>query len=416
MSNRPRRRLLWEWRRWAVIAEYAAYDWRIPDIQTRQDEERWIRTEFRLIQRELLQLPSGKGTDDGLVNIQARNRLDRLNLLENGFPDDFPNSPIRHELIDDFEAAARLFYDALDRLKPLKRVCRQRFDWASWADRAFTDGLWRRPTGKPDPTLFMLEAREEWADYTAPMQWVAKAVAGQGHCLHQHAEAYGPIHAAQTCLQNRSRLSRSLFLPKELLGYWMRVHPQWLDKLKDAEILFLLAANEARQAGECLVALAQAMREESEAAGIDPEDEKALEQLRGRIAAWERQERHYCAGKLATAKEWLLLGDKEAQKQEAKADSHKAVSAGGGRHPKKSVGIQKLADSLRKERGATASPNALFNLAAARCLADGAIEISGYRITLTPDGKLVSHAADGSPDRQPVDSEAWRKNYLGRKR
>lgn len=414
MSNRQRRRWLWAKRRRAVIAEYAAKHWPIPEIPTLRDEERWIREEFRLIQREPLRLSGGKTKDMGLVTIQTRNLPDRFNLLEYGFPVELPDSPIRHELAEDFDAAERVFHDALDRLKPLKRVCRRRFNWAEWAERAFDDGLGRRPAGKPDPALFMLEVREEWADYTAPLQWVAQAITGQDHCLHQHAEEYGPIHAAHVCLQNRAWLPRSPYLPADLLRRGVRVHPQWLERLTDAEILYLLAANEARQAAENLVELTQAIKEEAETAGIDPEDEPALNRLRGRIAAWERRESRFYRHRLADARELLAQGDKETVAAREKKTREGWVK--GGSHPKKSVGIQKLADSLRKERGSGASPNALFKLAEARCFADKTIEISGYRITLTPDGKLVSHAADGSPDRQPVDSETWRKNYLGPKR
>lgn len=291
MSNRARRSLLRLWRQHAVIADLAATDRDIPEhFRTMKEMNRWWRFEFMAIWREPLRFPGSILADSGLIRIQARNRPEYFNLLKYSFPVERPDLPLWSDLREDFEAAERVFNDAQDWLEPHKKLCRRRFDWDRWADRAFIDGFGGR-TGKPDPVMFILEAHQEDAEYVARLQKAARAFnQSVGFCLHQHTSRYGPIYAARLCLRKLD------------------------DRLTDLQILSLMAMYAAHRAGETMLELAQRIQQEGNAADVDRYDQ-AREYLRVWIEPWARQEHRYFTQQLAEARELLALANKEAAKE-----------------------------------------------------------------------------------------------------
>jgi hypothetical protein len=334
MSNRARRRLLWEWRLRAIVAAGISPS----DTIERMDAwNRWRRDAFRSIWRAPLRQPGGT-----LATIQYRNGPAGFHLLNRPFPDAPRYSPIWPEILEPFEASRRILFEAVNRLQ---RVIKS-------------------------PTL----------------QRAARAIGGVDRCLRQHSKEYGPAHAARLCLRGAH-----------------------IDRLADCELVALMAANRARLAAENLAELARAIQEEAGAAGIDAENhENAFEHVRARRAAWERQNDRYARVLLADARELLALADLEAKKEAAAEDSHQATSAKGGRKPKGSKGLRKLAAKLQKERPES-SDQRIFDLAVDRCNADGSIEIQGYTVTTNSDGKLLSTDPEGQPDGRPVGFSGWRK-------
>lgn len=136
MSNRPRRRLLREWRMLALVLEDAAPP--DPDsIQTLEEWNRLHRDAFRFLWREPLRFPNNIRPDAGLINMQARNRPEFFNPLAG---DPVPERPEHHrehgrlnDLWDKTEAAIK---SALDYLEPVRRITRARF--APWFDEVET--------------------------------------------------------------------------------------------------------------------------------------------------------------------------------------------------------------------------------------------------------------------------------------
>lgn len=124
MSNRPRRRLLREWRMRALVR---AGDSSPDTIQSMEEWNRWHRDAFRFLWREPLRFPNNIRPDAGLINIQARNRPELFNPLADHLPE-----PPAHlleswdlkELWGRIEAAKD---SALHYLAPARTITRPRF-------------------------------------------------------------------------------------------------------------------------------------------------------------------------------------------------------------------------------------------------------------------------------------------------
>ena len=127
MSNRPRRRLLREWRMHALVREDAAP----PDPDSIQSLEEWNRLHrdaFRFLWREPLRFPNNIRPDAGLINMQARNRPEFFNPLAD---DPIPERPEHHRehgrLNGLWDKTEEAIYSALDYLAPAQRITRARY-------------------------------------------------------------------------------------------------------------------------------------------------------------------------------------------------------------------------------------------------------------------------------------------------
>lgn len=127
MSNRPRRRLLREWRMLALVLNDAAP----PDPDSIQSLEEWNRLHrdaFRFLWREPLRFPNNIRQDAWLINIQARNQPEFFNPLAG---DSAPERPEHHRengrLNDLWDKTEEAIYSALDYLEPARRITRALF-------------------------------------------------------------------------------------------------------------------------------------------------------------------------------------------------------------------------------------------------------------------------------------------------
>lgn len=370
MSNRARRR----WLRASRLKALATVRERVPDtIESLEDWNRWRWMAFKSRWREPLRFPDNNRPDPGLINIQIRNQPGQYHPLRDAIPKRPKHLKECGNTTDPlflWQQAEEAISGALDCLESARRVFAPRFDWMGWADARAHPTHPNRPRDRQDP-----DPAADWVDffedYPAGFYRAFRRLVPGMMFVHQYVEQRIPGY------RDYGEATRNV--PGIDCGK---------EKISEAQLYALLTL------ATCWWAL------------------DALQDLPEEPEQWPRWHLDYIAGLNHDVERWLA----EAYRlEQAAADSHKAHSVKGGGRPKKSTGIGKLADALREERPGS-SARALFDLAIASCATDGAIEVDGYRITATADGKLLSKTAAGTPDKQPVDFDAWRKNYLGRKR
>lgn len=331
MSNRPRRRLLREWRTRALVWAGDAP----PDtIQTLEDWNRWHRDAFQFLWREPLRFPDNIRPDSGLINIQARNKPAPFNPLFDSMPGrpdhlaEFGNSNAPRFLWENTEAAMS---DALGYLEPARRITRRRF--IPWADCA-----------------------EEIEDYPARFYLALKKLRTGFLAIDQYGGRKSPW------FPDHASAARNVFGLDE--------------RITESELSALLALAACWWALDGLLDL-------SEVPEQWPRWE--LDHIAGLIQDAERW--------LAEAYRLEQSDAQQAAIRDAwSADSHREKSAKGGKAPKGSEGVRLLALALREEKP-SASAEALFRAAHSRAphhMADGYTidaNTEDQLVSIGPDGE-----------------------------
>lgn len=355
MSNRPRRRLLREWRTRALVRAGASS----PDtIQSMEDWNRWQRDAFRFLWREPLRFPNNIRPDAGLINIQGRNRPELFNPLADPVPER-PEHLEDGRLLELWGQIEAAIDSALNYLEAARRITRPRF--SPW----FGDVQ----TIEDYPARFYRGFRKLRAGMTA---------------VHQYGDdgnPWFPDHgsAARNILNLDKRITESeLYALQVLAACWWA-----LDDLRRLP---------------------------------DTWSRDDLDYITGKVQDAERWLAEAYRLKQSDAKQAATRSEADADKAAIRdawaADSHRGKSAKGGKAAKGSEGVRFLALALRDEKPG-ASAGALFLAALSRC---GTPRTAGaYTITANTEDQLVSTGPDGEPDGLPVGLAGWRK-ILRRKR
>ncbi len=370
MSNRPRRRLLREWRMLALVLNDAAP----PDPDSIQSLEEWNRLHrdaFRFLWREPLRFPNNIRPDAGLINIQARNMPEPFNPLTDSVPErpehlrEFGNSNDPPFLWEKTEEA---IYSALGFLEPARTITRARF--APWFDEV-----------------------ETIEDYPARFYRAFRKLRTGMGAVHQYGDDGNPW------FRDHGSAARNILNLDQWTAKSWPYRP--IERITEPELYALLA----------LAACWWALRE-----------------LRRLPETWSRDDLDYIAGKVRDAERWLAEAYRLNESHEKQAairaeaatekaailgawadDSHRAKSANGGKAEKGSRGVRLLALALRDETP-SASAERLFRAALARAAKDNeSLMAAGYTIAATTDDQLVSTDPNGKPDGLPVSLSGWRK-------
>lgn len=366
MSNRPRRRLLREWRMLALVLNDAAP----PDPDSIQSLEEWNRLHrdaFRFLWREPLRFPNNIRPDAGLINMQARNRPEFFNPLAG---DPIPERPEHHRehgrLNDLWDKTEEAIYSALDYLAPAQRITRARYI-PDYGDMCFFEDY---------PAHFYRGFRKLRTGMTA---------------VHQYGDSRNPW------FRDHGRAVRNILNLDEWITKSWPHRP--IKRITEPELYALLVL------AACWW---------------------ALHELLNLPKSWTRDDLDYIAGKLQDAERWLAEAYRLNESHEKQAairaeattekaailgawadDSHRAKSANGGKAEKGSRGVRLLARKMRDETP-SASAETLFRAALARAAKDEPLMAGGYTITANTDAKLVSIGPDSKPDGRAVDFGGWR--------
>lgn len=365
MSNRPRRRLLREWR---IMAFARHEDYSPPDsIQTLKEWNRWHRA--RLLWREPLRFPHNIRPDAGLINMQARNQPEAFNPLSGDPTPDRPEHHLEHGRLNGlWDKTEGAIGSALHYLEPARTITRPRFI-PDYGDMYFFE------------------------DYPARFyRCFRKLRTGMG-VVHQYGDDGSPW------FPDHGTAIRNILGPDE--------------RITEPELYALLSL------AACWWALCELGRLPETWSHDD------LDYITRKIHHADRWLAEAYRLKQADAREATVRAEEDTKKAAIRdawaADSHREKSAKGGKAPKGSEGVRLLALALREEK-TSASATALFQAALSRCgskdnavLADLRRLTGGHTITANTEAQLVSTGPDGEPDGLPVGLAGWRK-ILRRKR
>ncbi len=306
MSNRARRKYLFRQRLRAGVHAGTLPN----DLESLGD----VRHAFRAIRRPPLRMPNLESMDN-LGDIQSMNSRpdDDFDLLD----DDLD---LLHEGLHDFigwedymeaiEKTTQAFNAAREILDPLRRVIRWKFNWRdpSWWDDGYLD---------------------EVVDYIAPIRRTAREIWYKAYSITKHLRGDDDLCLASWWLPSTSTHRH---------GRWPVWPPFDLspDRVPDYAALAIVAMHQAFLASMAFQKIVCTLDEEAQLAGIDPEDDKGVSQMRERMSNYERGEARYAYSLLDEAKDYITaarlavsqeLGVEELQRQVEKAQAQAVSSA-----------------------------------------------------------------------------------------